>query len=301
MLLWNEKLALLLQSYSPDDIYNADETGIFFRLLPDKTLELKNVDCHGGKKNKERLTAMVCANMSGTDKLPLLIIGKPSNPRCFKHVKSLPTEYDANKKAWMTSDIFKEWVKKLDKKMRKKKRKIALIIDNCPAHPKIPGLQAVDLVFLPPNITSKTQPMNQGIIQSLKVQYRKRVLIKYINAIDKGQTPVISILYALHLVKHGTTSANQQSPIASDIEDNIPLATFRTHGLSPGVLHKFTTVDEDIETCADLSEDDIVEEIRMKNAPEEITDNTSADDIIEPQIQPPSSEEIMAACEVMRP
>lgn len=30
MLQWNEKLALLLQSYSPDDIYNADETGIFF-------------------------------------------------------------------------------------------------------------------------------------------------------------------------------------------------------------------------------------------------------------------------------
>ena len=140
--------------------------GFFFRLLPDKTLEFKNVDCHGGKKNKERLTAMVCANMSGTDKLPLLIIGKPSNPRCFKHVKSLPTEYDANKKAWMTSDIFKEWVKKLDKKMRKKQRKIALIIDNCPAHPKIPGLQAVDLVFLPPNTTSKTQPRDQGIVQS---------------------------------------------------------------------------------------------------------------------------------------
>ena len=319
MLQWNEKLALLLQSYSPDDIYNADETGIFFRLLPDKTLEFKNVDCHGGKKNKERLTAMVCANMSGTDKLPLLIIGKPSNPRCFKHVKSLPTEYDANKKAWMTSDIFKEWVKKLDKKMRKKQRKIALIIDNCPAHPKIPGLQAVDLVFLPPNTTSKTQPMDQGIIQSLKVQYRKRVLIKYINAIDKGQTPVISILDALHLLSQAWNNV-RQSTIANcfrhagftvtdstpeeeeedDIEDNIPLATLRTHGLSPDVLHTFTTVDEDIETCADLSEDAIVEEIRMKNAPEEITDNTSADDINEPQIQPPSSEEIMAACEVMR-
>ncbi|XP_061190462.1 tigger transposable element-derived protein 6-like [Saccostrea echinata] len=124
MLLWKEKLPIILQTYSPDDIYNADETGIFFRMLPDKTLEFKDVDCHGGKKNKERLTAMVCANMS---------------------------EYHANKKALMTSDIFKEWVKKLEKKMRKKKRKIALIVDNCPAHPKIPGLQAIDLVFLPPN------------------------------------------------------------------------------------------------------------------------------------------------------
>lgn len=149
--------------------------------------------------------------MSGTDKLPLLIIGKPSNPRCFKQFKSLPTEYDANKKAWITSDIFKEWVKKLDKKMRKKKRKIALIIDNCPAHPKIPGLQAFDLVCLPPNKTSKTHPMDQGIIQSLKVQYRKRVLIKYINAIDKGQTPVISILDALHLLSQAWNNVRQST------------------------------------------------------------------------------------------
>ena len=96
------------------------------------------------------------------------------------------------------------------------------------------------------------------------------------------------------------TDSTPEEEEEDDIEDNSPLATLRTHGLSPDVLHKFTTVDEDIETCADLSEDAIVEEIRMKNAPEEITDNTSADDIIEPQIQPPSSEEIMAACEVMR-
>ena len=103
-----------MQTYSPADIYNADETGVFFRLLPNKTLEFKDVDCHSGKKNKERLTAMVCANMSGTDRLSLLIIGKPANPRCLMHVKALPTEYEANKKAWMTSDIFKEWVKKVD-------------------------------------------------------------------------------------------------------------------------------------------------------------------------------------------
>ncbi|XP_062594546.1 tigger transposable element-derived protein 6-like [Saccostrea cucullata] len=91
MILWKEKLPLLLQTYSPDDIYNADETGIFFRMLPDKTIEFKDVDSHGGKKNKERLTVMVCVNMSGKDKLPLLIIGKSANPRCFKHVKSKPT------------------------------------------------------------------------------------------------------------------------------------------------------------------------------------------------------------------
>lgn len=57
MVLWNEKLPNILQAYTPDNIYNADETGIFYKMLPDKTMEFKDVNCHGGKKNKERITA----------------------------------------------------------------------------------------------------------------------------------------------------------------------------------------------------------------------------------------------------
>ena len=72
-------------------------------MLSDKTVEFKDVDCHGGKKNKERLTAMICSNMDGSDKLPLLVIGKAANPRCFKNVKPLPVQYHANKKACVTN------------------------------------------------------------------------------------------------------------------------------------------------------------------------------------------------------
>lgn len=102
-------------------------------------MEFKDVNCHGGKKNKE-ITAMVCANMSGTDKLPLLMIGRTSNPRCFKHVKSLPVEYyslfelfDIKHALLITRhgwpEIFIKWVKKVEKKMLRKKRKIAVIVD----------------------------------------------------------------------------------------------------------------------------------------------------------------------------
>ncbi|XP_060072127.1 tigger transposable element-derived protein 6-like [Ylistrum balloti] len=51
MLDWQTKLKSILQEYQPCDIYNADETGIFFRLLPDKTLEFKDVKCHGALIN----------------------------------------------------------------------------------------------------------------------------------------------------------------------------------------------------------------------------------------------------------
>ncbi|XP_062606705.1 tigger transposable element-derived protein 6-like [Saccostrea cucullata] len=38
---WSSTLQTLLGEYSHSDIFNADETGLFFRLLPDKTLEFK--------------------------------------------------------------------------------------------------------------------------------------------------------------------------------------------------------------------------------------------------------------------
>ena len=50
---WGQRLSRLLEQYSHDHIYNANETGMFYHLLPHKTLEYKNFDCHGCKKSKE--------------------------------------------------------------------------------------------------------------------------------------------------------------------------------------------------------------------------------------------------------
>lgn len=113
---WSKRLTSILKSYKANDIYNADETAIFFyKLMPEKTLEFKSVSCKGGKRSKNRLIVMVCSNMSGTDKLPLLVIGKSARSRCFKNVKSLLTIYESNRKAWMTSDMFKNWLVQIDK------------------------------------------------------------------------------------------------------------------------------------------------------------------------------------------
>ena len=60
--------------------------------------------------------------------------------------------------------------KELDKKFGKENRKVIHFVDNCSAHPIIEGLKAVELAFLPPKTTSKTQPMAQGVIRSLKSQ-----------------------------------------------------------------------------------------------------------------------------------
>ena len=97
----------LREGYSDDDIYNADETGLFYKLMPNKTMHRKGRKCVGGKLSKERLTLMLCANASGSDKLKPVIIGKYENPRCMKGInkKTLPVDYYNNSNAWMTMEV----------------------------------------------------------------------------------------------------------------------------------------------------------------------------------------------------
>ena len=139
-------------------------------MLPDNSLGFVGKNHHGSKEQKARVTLLIGANMDGSDKLPLLVIGKSAKPRAFKNNK-VPVTYLANKNAWMTGAIFEDWLRKLDQKMGLQGRKIALIVDNCSAHPAIP-LRNIELIFLPPNTTSVTQPMDAGIIKNFKFYYR---------------------------------------------------------------------------------------------------------------------------------
>ena len=97
--------------------------------------------------------------------------------------------------------IVEEWVRKLDQKFRREGRKISLLIDNCPAHPSVSDLTNVQLVFLLPNTTSVLQPMDQGVIRSLKAHYRGRVIRRLCRALGKTKTfPKLSILQAMKIL-----------------------------------------------------------------------------------------------------
>ena len=182
----NNTVAAIQREYRLEDIYNADEMGLFWRLLPDRTLDFRKQNCSGGKKAKDRVTVLVGSNAMCAQ-LPLLVIGKSKFPRCFRG-ENIPIEYLANKNAWMNGEIFTQYVTKFDRRMKRDNRKIALIVDNCTAHPTdIQGLQAVKLCFLPPNTTAKLQPMDAGIIRNLKYHYRIDFIKRKIDSIDNNQ------------------------------------------------------------------------------------------------------------------
>ena len=48
-------------------------------------------------------------------------------------------------KCWMGGDLFKEWVKELDRKFVAEGRKVALLVDNCPVHPEVTDIKAINL------------------------------------------------------------------------------------------------------------------------------------------------------------
>ena len=92
-------------------------------------------------------------------------MGKSACPRPFRHLdrNSLPVKWQSNKKAWMTSAIMEEWIVSFNGRMKIQGRKVILFLDNETCHPRI-DLSHVKLAYFPPNTTSVTQPIDQGII-----------------------------------------------------------------------------------------------------------------------------------------
>ncbi|XP_029657671.1 tigger transposable element-derived protein 6-like [Octopus sinensis] len=71
-----------IKLYGRENVYKADETGLFYKALPCKSI--CKIKRYGHKLLKDRISIMFCSNMTGTDKLTPFIIGKFKNPRCSK-------------------------------------------------------------------------------------------------------------------------------------------------------------------------------------------------------------------------
>ena len=76
-----------------EQLYNCDETGLYYRMLPEKTFASRfEKGAEGMKKQqKDCVTLMACSNATGNHELPLVLIGKSANRRCFKNIKEFPT------------------------------------------------------------------------------------------------------------------------------------------------------------------------------------------------------------------
>ena len=225
---FKEELQQLLEreSLTLEQLYNCDETGLCYRMLPNKTLASQSEkEASGIKKQKDRVTLMACSNATGTHKLPLVFIGKAANPRCFKNMnkKALPVNYYSQKNAWVNIDIFLDWfhnlfVPSVTKHMQEMGlgAKALLLLDNAPTHPAATNLVSkegnIKAMYLPPNTTALFQPMDQGVLEAFKRSYRKALLQKLLLEDQEGRSIIDFVKKIMKDVVYMTAAAWDDLP-----------------------------------------------------------------------------------------
>lgn len=201
--LFPKKLAEILEdgNYSPSQVFNVDETWLFWKPMPSRSYIAKEESSMPGfKAAKDRLTLLLGGNAAGDCKLKPMMVHRAENPRAVKGIvkTTLPVIWKANKKGWVTVSLFEDWfshyfVPEVKKYCEDKSIpfRVILLVDNAPGHPQ--ALQYhhpnVKIIFLSPNTTSILQPMDQGVIVTFKALYLRQTFEMLLKATDKEGGP----------------------------------------------------------------------------------------------------------------
>jgi hypothetical protein len=65
---WRESVVPLIKQYASQDIFNMDETALFYNAQPKRMLDIKGERCHGGKAYKDRVIMLLCCNGDGSER-----------------------------------------------------------------------------------------------------------------------------------------------------------------------------------------------------------------------------------------
>ncbi|XP_070618149.1 tigger transposable element-derived protein 1-like [Erythrolamprus reginae] len=180
--------------YLPEQVFNMDETGLFWKRMPSRTFLMQDeAKAPGFKAMKDRVTLIMCGNAAGFLLKPGLIY-KSRNPRALKNrnKNSLPVYWMHNPKAWITKPLTRDWfhqcfIPQVEVYLARKgiDFKVLLLMDNAGGHDHLDHEHdGVQVEFLPPNTTSLIQPMDQGIIRAFKALYTRNSLGSIVEAMD---------------------------------------------------------------------------------------------------------------------
>ncbi|KAI0997958.1 hypothetical protein K3495_g10232 [Podosphaera aphanis] len=152
-----------------------------------------------------------------------------------------------------------------------KYRKILLLLDNFAGHELavrlvggLEGLQNVRIAWLPPNTTSHWQPLDQGIIASFKLAYRKQWIKFILNQHESDSQELEPDFYT-------TQSEELGAQIAGFFRDPIPIRDFlepaeeiiveEDNDIFEAIVNRYSIIDGDGDGD-DNDCDDEFEEIR---------------------------------------
>lgn len=227
----------LLKDKQPKDIFSAGETALFYNLLPDRSLVVKGEDGHRWTWVKERITVLVGVNMDGSEKLPLFVIGQSPTGKVkgdTEPVDVFPLPFETNDSALMTPVLFEGWLRQLNRQYRASNRTVSIILENCPAHSSSEDLSNVDLVFLPADTSSRLQPVERGVIHTLKSLYRRSLLERLVDALEAGRSYEITLHEAMELLQRAWKKVKMESIVESFKLAGLEAAQDPADGAGPG-------------------------------------------------------------------
>ena len=217
--------------YTNDQIYNLDETALYYKAMPKKTyIAKKQKQARGRKLDKSRMTVMFCVNVSGSHKMHPTVVHTAAHPRCYKNLRNMEdsgVHWYKSANGWMTASIFSDWLTKhcipgarMKSRQLDQDFKMLLLMDNAPAHPTwvqdlVP--RQCKIVFMPPRTTSLIQPLDQELISTVKQIYQRNVY-DYL----REQTETNKELYAM-----------EELTTDEDSEESAPLPSPATPRPSP--------------------------------------------------------------------
>ena len=230
---WKETVLLpTLARYSPNDIYNGDETALFYKSLPHRTYCFDGDKPAGSTKHKDRLTLLIITNMDGSDHRKLSVIGKSKTPHCLQkkykmQVKDMSVDWYASKNAWMTGEIHHQIMSKLNNEMRLSNHHILYVCDNASSH-QVREYSHIKFLMLPPNATSIMQPLDQGIILSAKRRYKKKLACVENNKDANSLLKALDIVQATNMI-----TASWRETSSTIIQNCFRKAGFKHHAVDP--------------------------------------------------------------------
>nr|XP_028576556.1 tigger transposable element-derived protein 1-like isoform X1 [Podarcis muralis] len=186
--------------YHPKQIFNMDETGLFWKRMPSRTcISIQETKVPGPKVSKDRLTLLLGGNLEGDVKLKPLLVYHSENPRALKGIpkSTLPILWRSNRKAWVTREVFSDYIRSYFSpfaadycRESNLDNKVLLLLDNAPGHPVSSHDYSdnVRVLFLPANTTSSLQPMDQGVTDKFKAYYLQLVMKHVVTKSAEGNS-----------------------------------------------------------------------------------------------------------------
>lgn len=185
---WLETAFLeICKKFDPKDIWNGDETGLFYDQLPGFTYVSDGSTPHGSKESKGRVTIMLAASMMA-EKRRVFIIGHSHDLEKVNETDHRPYDYHSQKNAWMDQQLFDKYLARWNTELQQENRHIALIVDNSTVHTLLRTFSHITVFYLPPGQTSIVQPVDQGMVHSIKAKYRAELLTVKMREVDSHPT-----------------------------------------------------------------------------------------------------------------